>query len=103
MTEKIKFQADRFNEGKPQYSLIDLRSLKPCAEVLAFGAKKYSRNNWKKGQPLTELLDCMLRHISAIQDGEMIDPESGLPHIGHIQCNALFMGGPNVDINIEKS
>lgn len=89
-------QADRFNEGKPEYSYIDLSCLEPCARVLEFGARKYSRNNWKKGMPLNKIVDSMLRHIAALQRGEWIDPESGLPHIGHIQCNALFMGGPNV-------
>jgi len=100
MSEK----AERFNQGKPQYSLIDLQSLEPMARTLEFGAKKYARDNWKKGMPISEILNSMMRHIAAIQSGEMIDPESGLPHIGHIQCNALFLGGPNNinDINIEQ-
>ena len=92
-------KADRFNEGKPRYSFIDLQSLEPMARVLEFGAQKYSRDNWKKGMPINDIFDSMLRHISAIQNGEMIDPESGLPHIGHIQCNALFLGGPNVSMD----
>lgn len=97
MTEK----ADRFNEGKCKLSLLNLRALEPAAKVLDFGAKKYARDNWKKGMPITEILDSMLRHISAIQEGEWYDKESGLSHIGHIQCNAMFLGGPNVtdDIN----
>ena len=96
-------QAMRFNEGKPQYSLIDLKSLEPMARVLEFGAKKYARDNWKKGLPMSQILDSMMRHIAAMQDGEYIDPESGLPHIGHIQCNALFLGGKNTKIDIEFS
>jgi hypothetical protein len=89
-------QADRFNEDKPKFSLIDLKSLELMAEVLEYGAIKYSRDNWKMGLPLSEILDSMMRHIAAIQDGEMIDSESGLSHIGHIQCNALFLGGKNL-------
>ena len=98
MTEK----ALRYNEEKPKYSLLDLNSMKHGVQVLEFGANKYSRNNWKKGMPITQILDSMLRHIAAIQSGEWLDPESGLPHIGHIQCNALFLGGPNVEIDIEE-
>lgn len=26
----------------------------------------------------------------ALMDGELDDKESGLPHMGHIQCNAMF-------------
>jgi hypothetical protein len=32
----------------------------------------------------------MLRHLIALLDGEELDSESGLPHIGHIMCNAMF-------------
>lgn len=94
--------ASRFNEGKPQFSLIDLRSLEPGARVLEFGAKKYNRNNWKKGMYITSILDSMMRHIAAVIDGEMIDPESGISHIGHIQCNAMFLGHKNLINNIDN-
>lgn len=95
-------QATRHNQGKPQYSLIDLNSLEHCAKVLEFGAKKYARNNWQKGMNLTTILDSMLRHIAALNSGEFIDPESGLPHIGHIQCNAMFLGCKNNTVDIEE-
>ena len=87
-------RALRFNDGKPKYSLLDLTCLEPGVKVLEFGAKKYARDNYKKGLVLSEILDSMMRHIAAIQRGEFIDPESGLEHIGHIQCNALFLGLP---------
>lgn len=88
-------QAERYNQGKPQYSLLDLTALEPGTRVLEFGAKKYARDNWKKGMPVTQILDSLLRHLAALRSGELIDPESGLPHIGHIQCNAMFLGNPN--------
>jgi len=97
-------KALRYNKNKPKLSLIDLSRMEDCANVLEFGAKKYSRDNWKKGLPLSEILDSMLRHIAAIQKGEWLDPESGLPHIGHIQCNALFLGNLNnvIDLEVEQ-
>ena len=93
--DNLESTAMRYNDNKIEFSLIDLNSLEDCVKVLAFGAKKYTRNNWQKGFPLTSILNSMMRHISALQKGEMIDPESGLSHIGHIQCNALFLGCKN--------
>lgn len=90
-TESSTSQALRFNEGKPKLSFIDLGSMEDMARVLEFGAKKYDRNNWKKGLPYSSILDSMMRHIAALQKGELIDPESGLPHHGHISCNAMFL------------
>jgi hypothetical protein len=92
MDFKCYDRADRKNDGKPQLSYVDLKSLEPCARALEYGANKYSRNNWKKGQPASQILDSLMRHISALQDGEEVDAESGLPHIAHIQANAMFLG-----------
>lgn len=92
--EKREFAARR-NDGKPELSYVDMNCLIPCASVLAFGAKKYSRNNWKKGMPVTKILDSLMRHIGDLQNGKVLDEESKLAIIGHIQCNAMFLGNPN--------
>lgn len=84
-------EAQRFNDGKPELSYVDLSNLMDTADVFQFGAQKYSRDNWRFGQQLSKLLDSTLRHIAAIQRGEFLDPESGLPHHGHIGCNAIFL------------
>lgn len=80
----------RFNEGKLAWHLVDFPALEPMVRVLMYGAEKYLPNNWKKGMPLEEILDCGQRHLAAIYSGEMNDKESGLPHIGHLICNAMF-------------
>lgn len=66
-------------------------------EVLEFGAKKYSPDNWKKGLDQKEVIESMLRHafalLTAIQEGkpdDQYDKDSGLHHIGHIMCNCMF-------------
>jgi len=87
--------AERNNTGKPEMSYVDMNCLKPCAIVLTFGAKKYSRNNWKKGMPVSKILDSLMRHIGDLQDGKVLDEESKLAIIGHIQCNAMFLGNKN--------
>lgn len=80
----------RFNSGKVQWSLVDFKSIESLPRVLEFGAKKYSRDNWKIKLDRNEILDSLSRHLFALMSGENNDPESGLPHIGHIMCNAMF-------------
>lgn len=82
---------ERKNEGKLRWSLVPQSSLIPMVRVLEFGADKYAPNNWKKGLPVLEICESLKRHLDAFMEGEDIDPESGLSHIGHIQCNALFV------------
>ena len=58
------------------------------------GAEKYDRNNWKKlwgDQTVEVVMASLLRHAFAIQKGEMLDEESGLPHAAHIRCNAAML------------
>lgn len=84
--------------------------------VLMFGAEKYAPDNWKKGLDMKEILESMQRHLAALMDGELNDVESGLPHMGHIQCNAMFfnyfinkmtedvgIGGYTRELQIDKS
>ena len=92
--DTAKFMNDlaaRYNEGKPQWSLVDFESLVPMVRVLEYGADKYDAHNWKKGFPYTKLMESMLRHCFAYLEGEDKDPESGLDHVGHILCNAMFL------------
>lgn len=81
----------RFNDGKPKWSLVDFDSLLPMVRVLEYGVTKYAKDNWKGGMPVTEVTESLLRHVFAFLNGEYNDPESGISHIGHIQCNAMFL------------
>lgn len=90
-------KADRYNDGKLQWSLVHFKSLEPMVQVLEFGARKYAPHNWKKGLGLKKVMESMMRHVAAIMDGEVNDPETGLPHIGHIMCNAMFWSYEHAD------
>lgn len=81
----------RYNDGKVPMELIPLIGLESAAAVFGYGAKKYASWNWAKGMPWSSVVGCMMRHLAAIQRGEDLDPESGLPHIGHLMCNALML------------
>ena len=83
-------KALRYNDSKLKWSLVHFDSLKPMVQVLEFGTTKYSPDNWKKGLDKKEILESMMRHLTALLDGEENDLESKLPHMGHIQCNAMF-------------
>lgn len=80
----------RYNEGRPKWSLVHYKSLEPMVRVLEMGAKKYSPDNWKIGLNRSEILESMMRHLTALMDGELLDKESGISHMAHIQCNAMF-------------
>ena len=85
-------QADRFNEGKCRLGMIPLDCHKWEANGFAFGAAKYAPFNWRRGLPITEQMDSLLRHLNAFfNEYEDIDPESGVHHLGLAQCNLSMM------------
>lgn len=84
-------QGQKFDSEKPNVSLVDPSALLGLAKVLTFGAKKYSANNWRKGLEFSRVHSALMRHLLAIQQGEVTDPESGLPHIDHIGCCWMFL------------
>ena len=86
-----KEQADRFNFKKPKWSQVDFKSLEPMVAVLEYGELKYSKKNWMKGLPATEVIESLLRHTFALLEGEELDKESGLSHIGHMLSNCMFI------------
>lgn len=68
-----------------------LRAFAPAARVLDHGRKKYAEWNWAKGMPWSVPLGCAVRHCLALLDGEELDSESGLEHLGHLQANLLML------------
>jgi hypothetical protein len=82
----------KFDGDKPMMNLVPLSSVYAVAQVMTFGAKKYSPNGWKSvPDAVNRYTAAMLRHMTAIQEGEEVDEDSGLPHADHVACNALFL------------
>lgn len=62
-----------------------------CAQVFEYGKKKYAAWNWAKGMPWSVPVACAARHLIAMLQGQETDPESGLPHRGHVFCNVVML------------
>ena len=86
-------EAVKADTGKPDWSLVPFEALEGMVRVLEFGANKYSRNNWMTGGGFSyrRVLTACMRHLFSYLGGEDKDPESGLSHIHHAQCNLLFL------------
>ena len=83
----------RYNDDKPDLSLIPLCTLEDEARVWMYGAKKYAAHNWLKGEGLSyrRIISALLRHIFVFVKGEDKDPETGLCHMAHAAVNCLFL------------
>lgn len=77
--------------GKPPISLVPAALISETAKVLAFGAQKYDCHNWRKGIEFSRLLSATFRHLIAFNEGQDLDPESGVSHLAHASCNIGFL------------
>jgi hypothetical protein len=88
----------KFDGDKARFDLIPLLAMEGAAKVMGFGAKKYGEWNWLAvDNAEARYTAAMLRHLALHQAGELRDHESGLKHIDHILCNALFLAALNKD------
>lgn len=85
-------EGQKFDDTKLRWTLFDFRALEETLKVLEHGARKYSPDNWKKVTPLKDrYTNALLRHLIAWMHGEKDDPDSGLSHLAHLNCNAHFL------------
>lgn len=82
--------------GKLRYGLIPPAALEALADVLTFGAAKYSPNNWMHVESY-RYVDALYRHLEAARAGELLDPESGKTHLSHALTNLAFLVHLQVD------
>jgi len=80
----------KHDQEKPRWDLLPIKQIEDVVKVLTKGAVKYTDDNWMKVEK-KRYISALYRHISAWRQGEVIDPEWGLPHLAHAVCSALFL------------
>ena len=82
----------KYDQDKPRWELLPLREVEDVVKVLTAGSKKYSDENWKKIDNIQDrYFSAAMRHMTAQRNGEVLDKETGLPHLSHAICCLLFM------------
>ena len=85
----------KYDGGKPRMDLLLSgcpNALEQVSAILTFGAQKYAAHSWQTvPQGEDRYLAALLRHLTAHGKGEVNDPESGMSHLAHAACNALFI------------
>jgi hypothetical protein len=82
----------KFDNGKDRWDLFPFGAARQIVRVLTYGAMKYAPNNWQLVQNARErYFAAAQRHLVAWHAGEVIDPESRLPHLAHAACCLLFL------------
>ena len=71
--------------------------------ALLDGALKYGRANWRDaGVRASIYYDAALRHLSRWFEGETLDADSGLPHLGHVlACIAILVDSEAAGILVD--
>ena len=81
----------KFDQDKLPLHLLSTEAMNQTAAVLKFGAIKYAEHNWRKGFTWSRPLSAAMRHLTAFNNGEDTDPESGLSHLAHAACCIMFL------------
>lgn len=80
-----KVRAELLLQGMP-------RTLEGVADILTFGARKYAAHSWQHVEDgINRYEAAAMRHKLARMKGEVLDPESGRPHILHELCSLMFV------------
>ena len=85
----------KLDEGKLRAGLV-LKSfsfgLEAVVRIGTFGANKYSDNGWLDVPDAEKRYhDAFHRHILKMDQGEVNDPDSKMPHMWHMAWNALAL------------
>ena len=84
---------DALGVAKPQLDLVPPAALLYLSKVMALGAAKYGKYNWRQKKVRYSIyVAAAMRHLLTALDGEELDPESGQPHVAHAAaCMAILL------------
>jgi hypothetical protein len=76
-----------YGNKKVSLGLVPFSALIHFARAMMEGARKYGPFNWRK-DPVESMtyIHAAMRHLACYADGERIDPESGVHHLGHVMA-----------------
>lgn len=85
-------QSAKTDAGKIRPTLVPPALIEAVAAVREYGCNKYhAPDNWRRVEP-QRYRDALYRHwLAYLKNPEACDPESGLPHLWHLACNAAFL------------
>lgn len=85
-------QSAKTDAGKIRPTLVPPALIEAVAAVREYGCSKYhDPDNWRRVEP-QRYRDAAYRHwLAYLKNPEACDPESGLPHLWHLACNAAFL------------
>lgn len=77
---------------KPPLGLIPSIAMEAAAWAHKLGSEKYGTFNWRvTGVCASTYVSAIMRHLNAWRDGEDLDPESGVSHLGHVIASANIL------------
>lgn len=92
-------QSNKADGGKikPRLLIGDMAgAIEHVSAVLTYGVEKYEECGWREVDP-KRYEDALLRHYLAWNSGNVYDEESGLLHLAHLACNAMFLLQLDID------
>lgn len=79
-------------QGKVRYDLFPVHAEEWINKVLTHGAEKYGDDNWRFVEDADRhYYSAARRHLEARRKGEVMDPETGMPHLAHAICSLIFL------------
>lgn len=81
----------KFDQNKPDLSLLPRVAKEGIARAFMDGQRKYGRYNYLNGMEWTRILAAIDRHLSAFNDGEDIAIDSQLNHLYHAGAGIMML------------